>query len=142
MNVTQAPSGVAEWLDTPLKAAIRAAFDNPTIANIEAVARAASLHLDTGEAPTDGFSTDDYMRSQQADTGEATPAPPEWQPIETAPKDGTLFLSWAPAREGLPAMYSLCAWHPDAGFCIDEIREASIWTPLPSLPSESAKEQK
>ncbi|TXH14962.1 MAG: DUF551 domain-containing protein [Hyphomicrobiaceae bacterium] len=59
----------------------------------------------------------------------------DWQPISTAPRDGTLFLAWAPAAEGLPAMFSLCAWHPDAGFCIDELREASHWMPLPDPPT-------
>ena len=59
---------------------------------------------------------------------------PGWQPIETAPKDGTVFLAWAPGREGLPPMFSLCAWHPDGGFCIDELREATNWMPLPEPP--------
>lgn len=61
-----------------------------------------------------------------------------WQPIETAPKDGTLFLAWAPSLHGLPAMYSLCAWHPDGGFCIDELREVTKWQPLPDPPKETA----
>ena len=52
--------------------------------------------------------------------------------MASAPKDGTLFLCWAPGREGLPAMYSLCAWHEDAGFCVDELREPAMWWPLPS----------
>lgn len=54
----------------------------------------------------------------------------DWQPIDTAPRDGTLFLAWAPSAHGLPAMYSLCAYHKDAGFCIDELRVATYWTPL------------
>lgn len=58
----------------------------------------------------------------------------KWRPIETAPKDGTLFLVWASSYEGLPAMYSLCAWQPDAGFCIDELRTPSHWMPLPEPP--------
>lgn len=59
----------------------------------------------------------------------------DWRPIETAPKDGTLFLTWAPPVQGLPAMFSLCAWHPDAGFCIDELREPMYWWPLPDPPA-------
>jgi hypothetical protein len=58
----------------------------------------------------------------------------EWQPIETAPKDGRLILVWAPAKEGFTSLYSLCRYHPDAGFCIDEIREATHWMPLPEPP--------
>ncbi len=60
-----------------------------------------------------------------------------WQPIDTAPKDGTLFLAWAPGVFDLPAMFSLCAWHPDAGFCIDELRVATHWMPLPAAPQPS-----
>ncbi len=58
----------------------------------------------------------------------------EWQSIETAPKDGTLFLVWAPEFEGLPSMFSLCAWSEYAGFCIDELRQATHWMPLPEPP--------
>lgn len=54
-----------------------------------------------------------------------------WRPIETAPKDGTLFLAWAePGQHGLPGMHSLCAWHEDAGFCICELRQPTHWKPL------------
>lgn len=59
---------------------------------------------------------------------------PEWQPIETAPKDGKLFLCWAPMYQDLPSMYSLCAWHDEAGFCIDELRQPTHWMPLPAPP--------
>lgn len=54
-----------------------------------------------------------------------------WQPIETAPRDGTEIVVYAPAREGLNSMASKCAWHPDAGFCIDELRHPTHWIPLP-----------
>lgn len=59
----------------------------------------------------------------------------EWQLIETAPRDGALFLAWAPGAHGLKAIYSLCAWHPGAGFCIDELREPTHWRPLPDPPA-------
>lgn len=64
-----------------------------------------------------------------------------WQPIKTAPKDGSLFLSWSPATEGLSPLFSLCSWHPDAGFCVDEIRSPSHWMPL-LTPSEPGKHLK
>ncbi len=38
-----APADGEPFVDTPLKAAIRKAFDYPTVANIEAVARAAAV---------------------------------------------------------------------------------------------------
>jgi len=37
-----------------------------------------------------------------------------WQPIETAPRDGTVVWVYTAEREGLPAFQSRCAWHPDA----------------------------
>lgn len=43
----QAPAGFTYPPDTPLKAAIRKAFDNPTRANIEAVAEAARAERET-----------------------------------------------------------------------------------------------
>jgi len=55
------------------------------------------------------------------------------------PKDGTEFLVWAPSVHGLPSMFSVCAWHEDAGFCIDELREATHWRPLPSRPPQEDK---
>jgi len=57
-----------------------------------------------------------------------------WRLIKTAPTDGTLILVWAPACDGLPAMYSLCAYRTDVGFCIDELRGPSHWMQLPKPP--------
>jgi len=58
----------------------------------------------------------------------------EWKPIESAPRDGTPIWVWAPPAHGLSAMHSLCAYHPDAGFCIDELRDPTHWRPLPIPP--------
>ena len=66
--------------------------------------------------------------------GAAVRAMSAWQPIETAPKDGSLILVYAPAADGLSAMQSTCSYHPDAGFCIDEIRDPIHWMPLPDDP--------
>lgn len=58
-----APADREPFVDTPLKAAIRKAFDYPTVANIEAVARAAQAAVWAGlmagftPAPTDRTST-------------------------------------------------------------------------------------
>jgi hypothetical protein len=62
-----------------------------------------------------------------------------WLPIESAPRDGTEIAVYAPARHGLQSMVSKCAWHPDAGFCIDELREPTHWQPLPPPPQEPTK---
>jgi hypothetical protein len=59
-----------------------------------------------------------------------------WMPIETAPRDGSEFLAYTAAAHGLPPFVSLCKWHPDAGFCTDELRNVTHWQPLPPLPTE------
>ena len=61
-----------------------------------------------------------------------------WQPIETAPRDGTLVIVRTNFVEGLPAFTTCCAYHPDAGWCVDELREPTHWRPLPQ-PPEGAK---
>lgn len=68
------------------------------------------------------------------------PSRMQWRTIETAPRDGTLFLVWAaPGQHDLPAMYSLCSWHELAGFCIDELRQPTCWMPLPPAPGMEAE---
>ena len=64
-----------------------------------------------------------------------------WQPIETIPTDANkpwderrFWLLYALEREGLPAMQSVCRYHDDAGWCIDELRTATHWQPLPEPP--------
>jgi len=64
-----------------------------------------------------------------------------WQPIETIPTDANkpwderrFWLLYAPEREGLPAMQSVCRYHDDAGWCIDELRTATHGQPLPEPP--------
>lgn len=53
-----------------------------------------------------------------------------WLPIDTAPRDGRTIVVYAPARDGLGDLVSLCRWHADAGFCVDELREATHWQPF------------
>jgi hypothetical protein len=77
------------------------------------------------------------LRAQQA-----------WQPIETAPQDGTLIIVYAETPEharwpdqslDLPPLVTLCAWHPDTGFCVCEIREPTHWMPY-SPPTQEPTE--
>ncbi len=68
----------------------------------------------------------------------------EWQPIETAPRDGTRVLvfaqldppeKWVAEIHDLPTITCVAAYHPDAGWCVDEVREVTHWMPLPPPPS-------
>lgn len=67
-----------------------------------------------------------------------------WQDISTAPKDGTEF--WGYSQDvhhgtSLKSFISRCAWHEDAGFCTDELRDPTHWCPLETLvPPQSQKE--
>lgn len=54
----------------------------------------------------------------------------EWRPIETAPRDGTMIWVYCPSAHGLSEMVSLCSWHSDAGFCVDELRHPTLWFPI------------
>lgn len=60
----------------------------------------------------------------------------EWRDIETAPRDGTVFLAFSQdlTGSGLPSFISTCGWHDEAGFCTDELREPTHWMPPPSPP--------
>lgn len=57
-----------------------------------------------------------------------------WMPInKDTPKD-RLILVFAPGVDGLEDLYSVCKWHEDAGFCIDEIRQPTLWFDIPRVP--------
>jgi hypothetical protein len=67
----------------------------------------------------------------------------DWQPIETAPTDGTPVLIYATLNPpenrnqsvlDLKPFYCVACYHPDAGWCVDEFREATHWRPLPAPP--------
>lgn len=60
----------------------------------------------------------------------------DWQPIETAPQDGTEVLVYASGKEyDLPNYVGPCSFHEDAGWCVCELREPKYWRPL-QLPEE------
>lgn len=54
-----------------------------------------------------------------------------WLPMDTAPHD-TEIVVWCDGVQDLPPMVSLCKWHPDAGFYVDELREPKWWTNKPT----------
>ena len=64
------------------------------------------------------------------------PSPSPWRLIETAPTDGTVVLVFAAERDGLAAFQCTAAYHEDAGWCVDELREVTHWMPLPPPPQK------
>jgi hypothetical protein len=60
----------------------------------------------------------------------------EWQPIETAPMDGTIvwiitdsIYDGGPGTIGLKPILCLASYHPDGGWTVDELRQATHWMP-------------
>lgn len=56
-----------------------------------------------------------------------------WQPIETAPTDGTVVWVYVASAEGLPSFQGSCAYHADGGWCADELRPVTHWVPIESV---------
>lgn len=59
-----------------------------------------------------------------------------WEPISNAKTDGTEYWVYAPgAAYDLPDIQCRCAYHPDAGWCVDELREVTHFRLLPAPPA-------
>lgn len=56
-----------------------------------------------------------------------------WLPIEQAPKDHEIVV-YAPPYDSLQSLVVKTKWHPDAGFCIDELRTPTHYQELPNPP--------
>lgn len=65
-----------------------------------------------------------------------------WQPISTAPMDGTFILVYSPTMEDVYraswVTWNDGMWHPDYAECpiLDEEGDVSHWMPLPPPPVE------
>lgn len=70
----------------------------------------------------------------------------DWQPIETAPtgdagtRDAPDVLVYAAPAHGLPGFMCVARWDIDAGWCVDELRQATHWQPLPPPPLTAGRE--
>lgn len=72
---------------------------------------------------------------------------PEWRTMDDAPLDGTPVLvyarlpahaKWTDPDRIMQPFQSVAAWHPDAGFCVCEVREVIYWQPLPEPPESTS----
>lgn len=66
----------------------------------------------------------------------------EWQPIETAPKDGRAIMVWMSADENGPHCFAPISitgdgkwWDDSTGDQIEVLRSATHWMPLPNAPA-------
>lgn len=63
-----------------------------------------------------------------------------WQPIETTPKDGCMFLGYAPPPDGVPqVIHAKTYWQSVADGAprympVDECKALTHWMPLPPAP--------
>ena len=63
-----------------------------------------------------------------------------WQPIETAPtgdagtRDRPYVLVYASPAHGLDGFMCVARWDYEGGWCVDELRTATHWMPLPEAP--------
>lgn len=63
------------------------------------------------------------------------------RPMSEAPKDGSEIIVYATDTvssgyakgDPIPPMWSVTSYHPDAGFCVCELREPIGWLPLPEV---------
>jgi hypothetical protein len=99
------------------------------------------MFLDGGCAHKVGEVCDDCRREARRQLGlPVTPAPPEashraireWQPIETAPKDGTQVWAWDAERGSNPALWVEGAWWITYD---DAMIHPTHWMPLPDPPA-------
>ena len=60
----------------------------------------------------------------------ALPVASEWRPIKEVVEDPAVTIEvYAPARDGLGPMVTLCNFHPDAGWFVCELRHVTHWRP-------------
>ncbi len=61
----------------------------------------------------------------------------DWQPIETAPKDGAEFLAWGEYGDSA-LVFELCRWSPEYDWPVADDGYHFIayhWMPLPEPPT-------
>jgi len=138
--------GSHKWKITPAGHAI-IATPTPTIpaGKLGVIVRA--IKVDLASAPgrhwfpvkaTDLRALLDAAAHKQAEQRLDAATVERWQSMDSAPRDGSEF--WALTDDvhgtGLSPFVSKCEWHPDAGFCTDELREPILWRALATDPHQ------
>jgi len=100
--------------------------------------------------------SEDLVQITPQDTGSVTAAPSEWQPIETAPKDGTFVLvclAGGPAFDAYWEARGRVTATDEPGWCDGASSHTNgedwllvyypdFWMPLPSPPTSSEERQR
>jgi hypothetical protein len=128
-----APDRLAELDDLPNRLRKGEQFNPGQLASrIEQLERQLQAYRGKLEA------ADQHVKILREQIALAAPPADAWQPIETAPKDGTVVLVYASDYQDLPGFISTIAYHDDAGWCVDELRPVTHWMRLPSPPIAAA----
>lgn len=61
-----------------------------------------------------------------------------WMPMREAPEDAHILVGTNGAHS-LPPFTTIVKYHPDGGWCVDELREPIACQPLPLPPTEEPK---
>lgn len=89
---------------------------------------------------------DDAEAALDALSAEGMTVVPGWQPIESAPKDGTRFIAWVQWADG--GNWHECWWEP-TGWWVEvatrDCRRPAVpikgWQPLPAPPAAKQQEE-
>lgn len=71
-----------------------------------------------------------YAKLEKVGTSQRSQYSPQPQLMAYAPKDREIFV-YCPPMHGLSELISRSKWHPDAGFCVDELRTPVLWWDIP-----------
>lgn len=152
---TAASGDDARWL--------RNVVDRLVVA-LEAAAKEAEGLREIAKTRKNKISSLRYTKAQQSKQIVDLALMVKWQPIETAPKDGTVILLLSiPDEMQRPARVAMGHWNPEGDSWVDEMgrfdgeayelaqtgvwnsgggwfqpNEVSHWMPLPAIPSSSA----
>jgi len=84
-----------------------------------------------------GCSTFNWRMSVLADIRERFRALAAWHPIGTAPKDGTLILSFGPGGHVIIHWMHEGFFEDNAPACWFPVSDPTHWMPLPALPAHT-----
>lgn len=106
-----------------------------------------AFKLNANIGPDFHWSTSSFGLWEQSIISALQSPTPEWQPIETAPRDGTIILMFYPTRYlgpnktivGKWTKYNGGSWQNDEFSMSDTPEQPTHWMPLPAAPKPDAE---